>query len=1043
MSNSTPTAVSRYRPAVLVLIGAAASYTAYLVYSSFQAAPSDGLHRSNALRRGNPQQRRPSRTTRIISRFERDIHTLGEYNILGLVVPLDPQNLITPDELRELIVPLAPEANEDTIEVETARMYDVFMDRLLDLAFSNRPLAPAEIEAVTRWVGDRLPSFATVSRAVERRTQRLTDARPADADDTGSVAATDISWNSDEDTDGEGIDPDGQTLQRTLYHIAEDRAKQEGVIHRGITCNACDEKPIRGTRWHCANCVDFDLCSTCEATNSHTRTHIFYKIRVPAPYLSQPKQEPLYPGKPHMMPHSVNPSLKRRLGSQAKMEVEEIEALWDQFTCLASSEWTSDPNKIGWALDRRAFNHAFVPRYNGFIAAPNLIYDRIFSYYDSDNNGLIGFEEWIKGIGGMHTTDMKIKAKVVFNGYDIDGDGYISRRDVLRVFRAYYAIEKEATRNFVAELTEELSVRNGMETIRSGQPLGSMFPPISLPNLDNLHHSLARKQNATIEDNSPVILDTDFEVENRNDIIKAPEISQLLEGSSEKGSEERLVRRAWARREFTLDEEEGLTNPGGARNPDEDEENEEPTVPRRCSRVHFQDEVNQKDWSQRPASQKSASEHWGGYEIPEFEKDLGQEVLYQITQQAFNELLDPLFRAREDMAMDARDLRSERRKHATAIDKLLEKERGWGKHNVSIMHFGIFRFIKSVVAVYCQIVSAWRLSESTGQHAYEKDPEAYAALIRDNIAESEELVLGSIEPRTDLPSLDAIAEWNAELYKEQLHCELFTATVKLLTSQDSYPVEKQQTVPEVVKRDPTMPQFRPNSMADADMNAFADVVEVAQEFGDNADEQDLERFTDEEGRLRIGPAGPFFVSVVHVNERVAEEAEQSTTPTATPPAGVERRDSEGHSLVESPASRSEVAANPSEEDPSSLGPNSNQAIKIPHLTNTPWLQTLSYTEPTSSSRTLTYTRRHVAHLQNQYAIAPEPNQTAALTANLRSSARNPESPLYTRLLASCEAVEQDSRERKGNGLLSFDEFEEHLKDGRLRFLESWMDWVSL
>ena len=47
------------------------------------------------------------------------------------------------------------------------------------------------------------------------------------------------------------------------------------------------------------------------------------------------------------------------------------------------------------------------------------------------------------------------------------------------------------------------------------------------------------------------------------------------------------------------------------------------------------------------------------------------------------------------------------------------------------------------------------------------------------------------------------------------------------------------------------------------------------------------------------------------------------------------------------------------------------------------------------------------------------------------------------MLASCEAVEAESRVRRGDGLLSFDEFEEVLKDGRLRFLESWMDWVSL
>src|SRR5690349_21725079 len=125
MSNSTPTAVTRYRPAVLVLTGAAAAYGVYIIYNSLQAAPSDRLHRSNAVRRTN-HQRRPSRTTRIISRLESEVHPLGEYSILGLVVPLDPLNLIAPDELRELLATTVPDARQDVIEVETARLYDVF-----------------------------------------------------------------------------------------------------------------------------------------------------------------------------------------------------------------------------------------------------------------------------------------------------------------------------------------------------------------------------------------------------------------------------------------------------------------------------------------------------------------------------------------------------------------------------------------------------------------------------------------------------------------------------------------------------------------------------------------------------------------------------------------------------------------------------------------------------------------------------------------------------------------------------------------------------
>lgn len=176
-----------------------------------------------------------------------------------------------------------------------------------------------------------------------------------------------------------------------------------------------------------------------------------------------------------MMNASVDAKLKRRLVNDTRMEAEEVEGLWDQFTCLATTAWTADPNGVGWALDRRAFNHAFIPRYSTFKSAPNLIYDRVFSYFDTDHNTLIGFEEFVKGIDGLHATDTHVKLRIVFNGYDVDGDGYISRKDVLRIFRAHYAIEREATRNYLAESAEEMSVRGALEVIQSAQPLGSAF----------------------------------------------------------------------------------------------------------------------------------------------------------------------------------------------------------------------------------------------------------------------------------------------------------------------------------------------------------------------------------------------------------------------------------------------------------------------------------------------------------------------------------------------------------------------------------------
>lgn len=59
-------------------------------------------------------------------------------------------------------------------------------------------------------------------------------------------------------------------------------------------------------------------------------------------------------------------------------------------------------------------------------------------------------------------------------------------------------------------------------------------------------------------------------------------------------------------------------------------------------------------------------------------------------------------------------------------------------------------------------------------------------------------------------------------------------------------------------------------------------------------------------------------------------------------------------------------------------------------------------------------------------------------------AHTPPSNLHLRLvaLARLEAAERRNGERKGAGKISFEEFELAAKEGRMRFLESWMDWVS-
>ena len=111
---------------------------------------------------------------------------------------------------------------------------------------------------------------------------------------------------------------ENQNLLNLLYLIAEEQSKRDSYVHRGVTCNACNCLPIRGIRYRCANCIDFDLCETCEALDSHPKTHLFYKVRIPAPFLGNPRQAqtPWYPGKTGLMSPGLPADVIRKFGSE-------------------------------------------------------------------------------------------------------------------------------------------------------------------------------------------------------------------------------------------------------------------------------------------------------------------------------------------------------------------------------------------------------------------------------------------------------------------------------------------------------------------------------------------------------------------------------------------------------------------------------------------------------------------------------------------------------------------------------------------------------
>lgn len=148
----------------------------------------------------------------------------------------------------------------------------------------------------------------TTNETERRNATEDTSPRPSEQVHSIQSAVTPVR-NRSESSDG-GANPvviggedveakEGQHLLNLLFNIAEDQARKEGYIHRGITCNSCQASPICGIRYKCSSCIDYDVCERCEARDDHNKTHLFIKIKIPMPPLTNPRApciKPLYPG---------------------------------------------------------------------------------------------------------------------------------------------------------------------------------------------------------------------------------------------------------------------------------------------------------------------------------------------------------------------------------------------------------------------------------------------------------------------------------------------------------------------------------------------------------------------------------------------------------------------------------------------------------------------------------------------------------------------------------------------------------------------------
>jgi Ca2+-binding EF-hand superfamily protein len=82
-----------------------------------------------------------------------------------------------------------------------------------------------------------------------------------------------------------------------------------------------------------------------------------------------------------------------------------------------------------------------------YAQLPGILGERLFNVMDADDNGYLDQREFLTGLFRLYCSSFDEKTEFIFEIYDFDGDGFISKTDISTILASLPVINTDAGAN--------------------------------------------------------------------------------------------------------------------------------------------------------------------------------------------------------------------------------------------------------------------------------------------------------------------------------------------------------------------------------------------------------------------------------------------------------------------------------------------------------------------------------------------------------------------------------------------------------------------